>query len=73
MSNDNAADKRKEPIMKNTQTNAVTMDQIMPHTDLGNVVLSRAGLRAFNAARDTRACTEYAIAAYLKAAAELAA
>ncbi len=45
------------------------MDDVMPHTDKGGVALSRAGIAAFNAARSTGACAEYAIACYLEAAA----
>ena len=52
-----------------TRPDACTMNDIMPHTDKGDITLSRAGLAAYNAARDTGACAEYAIACYLEAAA----
>ena len=51
-----------------THQDAITMNDIMPHTDKASAALSRAGLAAFNAARDTGACAEYAIACYLEAA-----
>lgn len=50
------------------QADLITMNEIMLHTDKGHVALSRAGLAAFNKARDTGACAEYAIACYLEAA-----
>lgn len=58
-------------MTKISRPDACTMSDIMPHTDKGHVALSRAGLAAYNAARDTGACSEYAIACYLEAAARV--
>ena len=52
-----------------TANDKTLLSEFSTHTDLGHVELSRAGIAAFRRASDSRACTEYCIAAYLEAAA----